>query len=142
MTSMVARFEVSQQRLLRTLYSSGRVARMVAIEATSTGPTYTVAEMTSDLATGIFEELGAGSASVDPYRRSLQRSFVALLITQITDDGSSGELRAVARGALGELQYRLEAGARGAGNTATRYHLADLAQSISAALEASYVIGS
>ena len=48
---------------------------------------------------------------------------------------------AVARGALGELQYRLEAGERGAGNTATRYHLADLVQSIGAALDASYVIG-
>ncbi len=141
MTSMVARLDVSQQRLLRTLYSPGRVARLVAVEATSTSPTYTLAEMTSDLATGIFAELGASSSSVDPYRRALQRSFVALLITQITDDGSSGELRAVARGALGELQYRLEAGARGAGDTATRYHLSDLAQSIGAALEASYVIG-
>ena len=141
MTSMVARFEVSQERLLRILYSSGRVSRMVAIEATSADATYTLAEMTSDLATGIFEELGASTPSVDPYRRALQRSFVHLLVTQITADGTDGELRAVARGSLGELQYRLEAGERAADNTATRYHLADLAQSIGAALDASYVIG-
>ncbi len=142
MTSMVARFDVSQQRLLRTLYSPARVSRMVAIEATNAGPTYTLAELTDDLATGIFEELAAGSASVNPYRRALQRRFVDLLITQVTGDRVSGELRAVARGALGELQYRLEAGARGAGDTATRYHLGDLAQTIGAALAASYVIGS
>jgi len=141
MTTMVARFEVSQQRLLRTLYSSGRVARMVGIEATSADATYTLADMTSDLAGGIFEELGAGDPRVDPYRRALQRSFVNMLITQLTDDDAMGELRAVARGALGDLLYRLEAGARSAGDTATRYHLVDLAQSIGAALEASYVIG-
>jgi hypothetical protein len=131
---------VSQDRLLRILYSPSRVNRMVALEATNAADAYTLAEMTEDLATGIFEELAGGSPAIDPYRRAAQRSFVEHLIGQITNGDAPGELRAVARGALGELQYRLEAGARSAGDAATRYHLADLAQSIEAGLAASYVI--
>jgi hypothetical protein len=139
MTSMVGRFTVSQDRLLRTLYNPGRVARMVGVEAT-TGNPYTIAEMTGDLAIGLFEELGSDNPDIDPYRRAVQRSFVTTLIGHVTNADSPGELRAVARGALSDLQYELESGARRAGEVATRYHLADLVQTITAALAADYVI--
>jgi hypothetical protein len=142
MTASVGRFRTSQERLLRTLYSPGRVNRMVSLEATNGVPTYTLADMTGDLANGIFDELAASNPTVNPYRRELQRSFVNLMIGRITSENGSGEMRSVARGALGELQFRLEAGARSAADAATRFHLADLSQSIAAALQASYVIGS
>ena len=141
MTGVVERFASSHQRLLGSLYRSSRIQRMVDLEATSAVPTYTVADLTGDLADGIFSELAARAPRVDPYRRNLQRAFIELLISKLADDGAaSSDLRAVSRGVLTELAGRVESSASSAGDAVTRYHLQDLAHTIRSSLEASYVI--
>lgn len=143
MTGVVARFAQSQQRLLGSLYNATRIQRMVDLEATSADAAYTVADLSGDLADGIFRELGSRAPQVNPYRRSLQRAFVQLLVSKIAgENAESNDLRAVARGVLSGLVGRIEGSAPAAADQTSRYHLQDLAQTIRAALDAAYTVGS
>lgn len=141
MNGVVSVFGGSQSRLLSTLYQDRRVQRMIDVEATSSEPVYTVADMTGDLVNGIFSELRESAPTVDAFRRNLQRAFVDLLVERVTRPSAAWtDMRAVARGALTDIRDRAGIAARNAGDTVTRYHLQDLAARIDAALEASYAI--
>jgi uncharacterized protein DUF4953/uncharacterized protein DUF5117/uncharacterized protein DUF5118 len=99
----------SQKRLLRTLISSSRVKRMS--EQASRGDSamhYTPLKMLSDLREGIWSELKTDPASVDLYRRNLQRAHVEVLADQLGDDFPDTDLPALARGELSILLGSLQ----------------------------------
>jgi uncharacterized protein DUF4953/uncharacterized protein DUF5117/uncharacterized protein DUF5118 len=98
-----------QKRLLQALISSSRVKRMS--EQASRGDSarhYTPLNLLSDLREGIWSELTTGPASIDLYRRNLQRAHVEVLADQLGDDFPDTDLPALARGELTILLESLQ----------------------------------
>ena len=69
------RINQAQAGVLNTLFNDRRLERVVEFEATAPNP-YGLMEYLDDVRHGIWRELSAGSVSIDPYRRELQRSYL------------------------------------------------------------------
>ena len=141
-----------QDNILGSLLSAPRLERMIIAGNRTTDP-YTIDALFGDLNKGIFTELGTGKA-IDNYRRNLQRSYVerqiALLGAQATatinfngrgitiaqgEDPMKSDIPAVVRANLTSLRARMRAALPGVSDTMTKYHLQDLIERITQALE-------
>ena len=147
-TSGQARLLGLQQGILSNVLGQGRTARLQEHEAILGAKAYTIAELLSDLRAGIFGEFAAEAVKVDPYRRNLQRAFVAALGARLnpppaaaagmgaaspalpTDD-SRGAIRAELKSIRGMLQTK----AAVAADTPTRNHAQDLIDQIGVILD-------
>lgn len=147
-TSGQARLLGLQQGILTNVLGQGRTARLQEHEAILGTKAYTIAELLSDLRAGIFGEFAAEAVKVDPYRRNLQRAFVAALGARLnpppaaaagmgaaspalpTDD-SRGAIRAELKSIRGMLQTK----AAVAADTPTRNHAQDLIDQIGVILD-------
>jgi hypothetical protein len=149
-TSGQSRVLSLQQAALNSTLSAARLTRLQEHEAIVGDQAYTIAQILADVRGGIFTELGGdGAFKIDPYRRNLQRVFVELLGGRLTAappaagaaaaPAAAPALRDDSRGAvraeLKALRTRIESRMNGGGDTATKNHLADLADQITLILE-------
>jgi hypothetical protein len=74
------RINQAQSGVLSTLFNDRRLERVVEFEALERNPrdAYGLTEFLGDVRRGIWSELGAGTVTIDPYRRELQRSYLTL----------------------------------------------------------------
>jgi hypothetical protein len=153
--SGVANDVVAQQKfLLDSLLNGSRLNRLFDEEVLTPDKAYTVIELVNDLQDGLWSELKAEHAKVDPLRRNLQRAYVDRLkseleapapapasppirpISPFAEDagGRVSELRGVARTSLQELAKRISAVLPQVQDPATKAHLEDSASQIETAL--------
>jgi hypothetical protein len=145
-TSGQARLLALQQAILSSLLGPARTARLQEHEAILGAKAYTVAELLSDLSSGIFAEYAVEAGRVDPYRRNLQRAFVTSLgarlnppaaaagaapASALPNDDSRGAVRAELKSIRALLQTKIE----GAADTPTRNHVRDLIDQIAVILD-------
>ncbi|HEX2191250.1 MAG TPA: zinc-dependent metalloprotease, partial [Longimicrobiaceae bacterium] len=143
----VSRVGNAQRMLLLLLLNDARARRMTEFEALAERPSqvYTLGEMLTDLRRGIWSELEGGSVSVDPFRRSLQRTWLAEVEARVAPParpaGSSPlaavptEAPALLRGELRALDAQIRAALPRAADRATRLHLEAARDGIARVLE-------
>jgi Met-zincin/Domain of unknown function (DUF5117)/Domain of unknown function (DUF5118) len=153
----VTRINRAQRSILAQMMADDRMARLVEYEAMPGATnTYPLPEYLTDLRTGIWSELGAGSVRVDAYRRGLQRTYLEAVAIKLAAPAPtlprisfsaqnsqvataparlSTDVKALLRQELRTLDAQL-AGAQGrAADAMTRAHLADARWQIKQALE-------
>jgi hypothetical protein len=130
---------------LSRLLDPQKLARLLDGETRWDGDQYTVSELMSDIRGAIFSELSSG-ASVDSYRRNLQRGYVDQLETLLSldfnatgflatfgfqsIDADESDLRMLVKGELETLQGLVDRGAGRTNDSMTRLHLRDLSDRI------------
>jgi hypothetical protein len=141
----------TQARYLDRLLSFDRIGRLIDAETINTDY-YSALDLFKDVRTSVWSEIDR-NASVDVYRRHLQRSYLDRMDFLMTDDGparrsgrpgfegtltykvSTSDVRPIVRGELSSLKKKLRA-ARNAGvDTVTKYHYEDAIARIDALLE-------
>jgi hypothetical protein len=137
-----------QQGLLVRLISDDKIRRLTEMAATAAPgtATYTVPEYLADLRHGLWSEVEGGHASIDAFRRAVQRAYLDVLrdrlnggpqtsvrvtqgptgltlmpVSHATTDGP-----ATIRGELQELDAAVRAAISTAANRETRLHLQDV----------------
>jgi uncharacterized protein DUF4953/uncharacterized protein DUF5117/uncharacterized protein DUF5118 len=139
----VDRIRQSQGQLLDGLFNDARLNRLVDQEAlaTAAAPAYGLADLLHDVRVGLFRELASG-ATIDIYRRNVQRSFVDLLGTKllppppppptppfpgfVPPPPRPEEAKSLVRGELRDLDAAIAAAVPKETDRATRLHLQDL----------------
>jgi hypothetical protein len=132
-TGSIDRVRASQQRILANLLSPARLARMVELSAVDGPGAYQPTTFLGDVRRGLWSELATASVTIDPYRRSLQRSYLALASARITP--AADESRALYRGELKALDAEVRAALARTTDAATRRHLEDTRVEIASALD-------
>ncbi len=129
---IVDRIKALQARALRNLVSESRVKRVLENESLNGRDAYTATSMMNDLRTGIFSELRSG-ASIDTYRRNLQKTFVEHLSSLVNSDDNdlnTTDIPSLSRGNLVTLRAEINRGLARQSDTMSRYHLQDLVNRI------------
>jgi hypothetical protein len=126
------RLRLYQELLLADLLEMSRLERLAETEQSDTP--YLPAEYLADVQTGLFAELQEDAVQVDPLRRGLQRSYVAILQSHIDSDYAVN-LRGGARYALQQLLPELRDATARSASVATGAHLADLITEIETILK-------
>ncbi|MCU0255492.1 MAG: zinc-dependent metalloprotease [Vicinamibacterales bacterium] len=129
----IDRVRAAQQRVLASLLSPVRLARMVELSAIDGASAYQPAAFLTDVRKGLWSELSAASVTIDPYRRNLQRAYLDLASARITP--AADESRALYRGELKALDAEIRGALAKAGDAATRRHLEDARAEIAEALD-------
>ncbi len=127
-----------QQSILSALVNERRLNRMTANAVIQGEKAFPVTELFDTLQSGIFEELLADKPRpVDPYRRNLQRAYVAQLARTIKEPSISSDLPAQSRRALQQLRQRLIslANPQPALDAELQGHVADLLARVQEALD-------
>jgi len=144
------RIGAAQTRILNELLDSDRLTRLSEYEALAahdprgSRDVYAVPELLGDVRRGIWSELGASQVTIDPFRRHLQRSYIAqadgkinpspaIIISSGRGSGSRSvlgagpntDLRALMRGELNDLDSALRAALPRAADRETRLHILD-----------------
>jgi hypothetical protein len=118
------------------LISSQTFNRLINNESVNS-KTYTILEFFSDLQKSVWTELDT-RASVDLYRRNLQKLYIDKMILYVDPPTStpvkSTEFTAVVRAQLVTLRAKMRAALLVAPDNMTRYHLQDLVEKINNAL--------
>jgi hypothetical protein len=153
----VTRIVNAQASLVTSLLNDARLTRLIETEALAKNPAevYTFAEMLSDLRHGVWTELyGGAPVKIDVYRRGLQRAYLTDIANKINPPATpaaaggrggggggrggatappanSGEIKAMLRGELKQLDAELAGAQKRATDVATRRHLDDARQQIS-----------
>jgi Met-zincin/Domain of unknown function (DUF5117)/Domain of unknown function (DUF5118) len=124
----------SQSRLLSTLLSSSRLARM-SEHATRATPAYAPADLLLDLRLGIFRELSERPVAPTLHRRNLQRAYLDLLIARSSSEDAGNDDAALARLELIALEELTKTALEATKDDRTvRAHLLDTASDIARAL--------
>ena len=79
------RINAAQNGVLSTLFNDRRLERLVEFEALDhqNGDAYGLVEMLADVRNGIWSELAGSRVAIDPFRRELQRSYLAAVRVKI-----------------------------------------------------------
>lgn len=145
-----SRVSSAQSNVLNLLLADDRIQRLVEFELIE-GPrdAYPVTTFLGDVRNGIFSELRAGTITVDPVRRQLQRNYVAAMARKISPPPvsaaaaafgqtaptpGSNDVRALARGELITLDEQLRTAIGRTNQRVTRLHFQDLRKEIEKAL--------
>jgi hypothetical protein len=139
----------AQSRILTDLLDNDRLARLseykaLAAVSPKSGDIYPVSELLADVRLGIWSELSRSSVLIDPFRRALQRSYLAqadakinpapaILITSSRTStsrarvgmGPNTDIRALMRGELADLDNALASAVARAADRETRLHILD-----------------
>ena len=130
-----------QRSILTSLLSDVRVKRMLDIQATSTGTSYTVGNLVRDLQNGIWSELYKPTPVVDLYRRNLQRAYLETMRSKLQGDSATPtDLRPIATGSLMDLQRVIDRALVKTTDADTRLHLMDSRNTIERILKAPVVV--
>jgi hypothetical protein len=140
-----------QSRVLLGLFDNDRLDRLSDYEALAgkRSAVYPLSEMLADVRRAVWTELSSSSVSIDPFRRSLQRTWLgqadaklnptpAIIITPPSSRAqrarSSGEpntdVRALMRGELLALKASIDSAIGRSANHVTRLHLLDAREEI------------
>ncbi len=135
--SGAVRLSVSlQASIIRSLFNSARVQRMFDNEAVNGRKAYSVDHMVLDVQSGIWSELAAPKPAIDPYRRSLQRSYLDMMDARVNGDGATAsDLKGIARHNLKLLAKQIDRALPKSGNLITTEHLDDSRKQIERILE-------
>jgi hypothetical protein len=138
------RIEASQMRVLNSLLSTARVARLVEQEAVDGTAAYAPLDFLADVRRGIWREIyGTTPAGIDAYRRNLQRAYVETLGSRVNGaQAQSDDVRAFFRGELKTLDNDLSAAAGRQLDRATTLHIQDVRAQIARALDPTVQAGS
>ena len=139
----------AESRLLTELLDNDRLSRLSEYEALaakgkSRNDIYSVPELLADVRSGVWKELSAPSVTIDPFRRALQRAYLAQADSKINPapaivitssrsgpsrsrigSGPNNDFRALMRGELMDLDQELKSSVGRATNRETRLHLLD-----------------
>jgi hypothetical protein len=131
------RIRTGQQRVLSSLLSTPRIARLVEQEAIDGAAAYRAVDFLADVRKGVWSEAyGTGPVKVDAYRRNLQRAYVETLAGRINGaQAAADDARAFFRGELKTLDADLRTAATRATDRTTRLHLDDVRTQIARALD-------
>ena len=131
------RIRTGQQRVLGSLLSSARIARLVEQESMDGAAAYRPLDFLADVRKGIWSEAyGTAPVKIDAYRRNLQRAYVETLADRINGrQAAVDDARAFFRGELKTLDADLRSAAARATDRATRLHLEDVRMQIARALD-------
>lgn len=150
----VERIRDMQVRVLNSLLSPGKMARIIENETINGRDAYSLIEMTGDLRNGIWSELRTRKP-IDTYRRNLQKAHIdrlAFLMTaenekKLPDFGgyrkstpvntSQSDIRSIARAELNALQRAIRNAVSTNPDRMSRYHLQDALQRIEGILDPS-----
>lgn len=133
---VLGRLRTAQQRVLNSLLSSSRFARLVEQEAIDGAAAYSLAEFLEDVRKGIWNELESPPVKIDAYRRSLQRVYLDLLDNKLNGpEPVTDDARSFVRGGLRALNQQIERGLSQTTDRATRLHLEDARDQIAKTLD-------
>ncbi|MEO7084068.1 MAG: zinc-dependent metalloprotease [Gemmatimonadaceae bacterium] len=156
-TGEITRIVTAQSSLIASLLGDAKLTRLIESEAMAKNPSdvYTFAEMLSDLRHGVFTEVYAsGPLKIDVYRRGLQRAYLKDVGDKINPPAvaagaagrgggggggrggaapavNTGEIKAMLRGELTQLDGELASAQKRATDVATKRHIADARHQIS-----------
>nr|MDQ3071623.1 zinc-dependent metalloprotease [Acidobacteriota bacterium] len=129
------RIQQAQGRVLNTLLSADRFARLVEQAAVDKGDVYQPTQFLADLRGGIWKELAASNVNIDAFRRNIQRAYLETFDTRIHAATTGDEMRALLKGELRTLDAQLRTAASSATDAATRAHLQDARDQIERTLD-------
>jgi hypothetical protein len=151
----VTRIVNAQSALITNLLNDGKLTRLIEGEALAKNPSdvYTLTEMLGDLRHGVWTELYDGASKIDVYRRGLQRAYLTDVGNKINPPATpaagagggggggrggaaappanTGEIKAMLRGELKQLDAEIAAAAKRVTDVATKRHLEDARHQIS-----------
>ena len=145
-----------QNTTLSRLLATSTLRKLVSAEATDGATAYKISDLFNDLNGSIFTELKS-NASIDVYRRNLQKAYIDKLIAIVKPapapananpmmaaarggaastalSASQSDILSVVKGQLHELQSSIKTAANSQSDTLSKYHLADLNDRIETAL--------
>lgn len=136
---VVARFRTQQSRVINNLLSQARLERLIEFEALDGNGAYSIADLMSDLRTGVWGELTDPRVTIDTYRRNVQRAFLDAVDNRLnpTEEELSrannpapapwaSDIRAVLRAELQDLDAAAQSAMDRTGDDMTRIHLRDI----------------
>jgi hypothetical protein len=131
------RVRTGQLRVLSSLLSSPRIARLVEQETLDGPKAYRSLEFLGDVRKGVWSEFYNGAPiKVDAYRRNLQRAYVETLADRINGRlAAVDDSRAFFRGELKTLDTDLRTALARASDRETRLHVDDVRTQIQRALD-------
>jgi hypothetical protein len=131
------RVEASQTRVLTSLLSSARVLRLVEQDSLDGAAAYAPLDFLADVRRGVWSEIYESTpASIDAYRRNLQRAYVETLSSRVNGaQTQSDDARAFFRGELKTLDTDLGSVLGRQLDRATTLHLQDIRTQIARALD-------
>jgi hypothetical protein len=133
----------AQNRVLGDLLDADRLNRMADYQALAKSGTtfYSPGELLSDVRHSVWSELSSSRVTIDPFRRSLQRGFLAQADAKLNSSpaavivisgsgprrggGPNSDIRALMRGELVDLDASLRSALDRASDRTTRLHIAD-----------------
>lgn len=147
----VERIRSLQERTLKNLLSSGKMARLIENQTLNGSDAFLVSDLTKTLRNSIWSELKKGT-EIDTYRRQLQRAHIERLAYLMTAENQSkrrgsdyikstavntnqSDIRAVVRAELSTLKSMVRRGLNRTSNTMSRIHLKDILERIEAVLD-------
>jgi len=143
-----------QDAVLNRLLGTSTLGKLIDAETELGSAAYTMADMFSDLKSGIWSEL-PGRRKIDVYRRNLQKSYVDILSGLISNRGGGGggiiiilggggatstnpdksDIKSFVRAHLAAIRSEARAAASGTSDAMSRYHLQDIVSRIDKALD-------
>jgi hypothetical protein len=134
-SGVVARVRNAQASLMNALLQNSRLDRMVELSATD-ATTYSPVEFLTDLRRGIWSDLATPVTPINLYRRNVQRVYLDAIDARLNGTQEpSDETRALLRGELRVVDQQVAAALPRVTDTATRRHLQDIRETISATLD-------
>jgi hypothetical protein len=145
------RINQAQSGVLATLFNDRRLERVIEFEATAANrrDAYPLMELLADVRSGLFSELARPGVVIDPYRRELQRSYLAQarskvnpapftppagvppqFLQQIVPARTTSDIRAAFRAELRALDADVRGAIGKSGDRMTRAHLEDVRDQI------------
>jgi hypothetical protein len=135
-TGALERIRANQMRVLNSLMSNNRVARLVEQEALDGANAYHPADFFADVRRGIWRELDGRQVRIDAYRRNLQRGYISLMAEKLNGrQPVADDARAFIRGELRALTAAITLSLPRAIDRATQLHLQDARDQIAKALD-------
>jgi hypothetical protein len=134
-TGMAERIRGMQDQSLALLLNADRLKKMIENNALNGSNAYSISEMLDDVTSNIYREVG-GNATVDIYRRNLQRTFIEGMqrLLESTDNSvEHTDIKSLARGTLNDLRSKIKSAS--SKDKLTRYHFDDMIARIDKALD-------
>ena len=135
---VIARIRTAQRRVLSSLLSNARIARLVEQEALDGSGSYRPTDFLADVRHGVWSELDAdkGEVRTDAFRRNLQRAYIELMNAKLNgNQAASDDTRPFVRGELADLRRSIDEALPNVSDRETRLHLEDIVDQIGKALD-------
>jgi hypothetical protein len=134
-TGIIDRVRGAQAGIMGQLLQAARLDRMAEQAVLDGNLAYSPLDFLRDLRAGVWSELAKPAAPINIYRRNLQRAYLENMDSRINADGSSAEVRSLARGEVRALDRQIETALPGVTDEATRRHLLDCRDEIKTMLD-------